>query len=88
MSEQPFILSTAHERIGENLGVSDWVSIDQVQVNVFGEVTRWRMPGHNINTQSDIDHPISTNTRPRLLTQEFLTKILLQSRKFFQPDKM
>ncbi len=42
----PFLLSKAHERIGEKLGVSDWVFIDQVQVNVFGEVTRWRTPGH------------------------------------------
>ncbi len=45
--ERPvFDLKTAHERIGEKLGVSDWVFIDQVQVNVFGEVTRWRVPGH------------------------------------------
>lgn len=42
----PFLLKTAHERLGEKLGVSDWVFIDQVQVNVFGEVTRWRTPGH------------------------------------------
>ncbi|MEM8766854.1 MAG: MaoC/PaaZ C-terminal domain-containing protein [Pseudomonadota bacterium] len=45
MSE-PFLLSTAEARIGEPLGISDWVRIDQVQVNVFGEVTRWRTPGH------------------------------------------
>jgi len=45
MSE-PFLLATAGNRIGETLGVSDWVFIDQVQVNVFGEVTRWRTPGH------------------------------------------
>ena len=45
MSE-PFLLSTAEERIGEPLGISDWVQIDQVQVNIFGEVTRWRTPGH------------------------------------------
>jgi acyl dehydratase len=43
---EPFLLSTARDRIGEKLGVSDWVSIDQIQVNVFGEVTRWRTPGH------------------------------------------
>ncbi len=43
---KPFLLSTAEQRIGEKLGVSDWVFIDQVQVNVFGEVTRWRTPGH------------------------------------------
>lgn len=34
------------ERVGEKLGVSPWVNIDQMQVNVFGEVTRWRTPGH------------------------------------------
>ena len=41
-----FSLKDAPSRIGEPLGVSDWVSIDQTQVNVFGEVTRWRTPGH------------------------------------------
>jgi acyl dehydratase len=45
-TKQPFRLADAHERLGEELGVSDWVSIDQTQVNVFGEVTRWRTPGH------------------------------------------
>lgn len=42
----PFLLSKANERVGEKLGVSDWVFIDQIQVNIFGEVTRWRTPGH------------------------------------------
>ena len=42
----PFLLSRAEQRVGEKLGVSDWVFIDQVQVNVFGEITRWRTPGH------------------------------------------
>lgn len=45
MSE-PFLLRTAADRVGEHLGISDWVFIDQIQVNVFGEVTRWRTPGH------------------------------------------
>ena len=43
---RPFRLSEARDRIGEPLAVSDWVFIDQTQVNVFGEVTRWRTPGH------------------------------------------
>jgi acyl dehydratase len=42
----PFLLATATQRIGQKLGISPWVHIDQVQVNVFGEVTRWRTPGH------------------------------------------
>lgn len=47
MSEtQSFYLSSARESIGDKLGVSPWVDIDQLQVNVFGEVTRWRTPGH------------------------------------------
>lgn len=45
-SDRPFLLSEAPQRIGEQLGVSDWVFIDQIQVNIFGEVTRWRTPGH------------------------------------------
>ena len=40
------LLSQAEEHVGQKLGVSDWVFIDQTQVNVFGEVTRWRTPGH------------------------------------------
>ncbi|MFT7651565.1 MAG: acyl dehydratase [Limisphaerales bacterium] len=42
----PFYVASAAARIGETLGVSDWVFIDQTQVNIFGEVTRWRTPGH------------------------------------------
>lgn len=45
-SNKPFRLAQAREMIGQPLGVSDWEFIDQVQVNVFGEVTRWRTPGH------------------------------------------
>ena len=44
--KKSFLLSHADKRIGEKLGISPWVSIDQVQANVFGEVTRWRTPGH------------------------------------------
>ena len=42
----PFRLATAGQRLGEKLGVSPWITIDQTQVNIFGEVTRWRTPGH------------------------------------------
>ena len=45
-TSRPLKLTEAVERVGEPLGVSDWVFIDQTQVNVFGEVTRWRTPGH------------------------------------------
>lgn len=36
-----FLLANAHEFIGQEVALTDWVDIDQVQVNVFGEVTRW-----------------------------------------------
>jgi acyl dehydratase len=44
--EQPLLLKNAHEFTGTQIAVTDWVDIDQVQVNVFGEVSRWRKPGH------------------------------------------
>ncbi len=44
--DQPFLLSNSEDFIGAQLGVSEWVFIDQIQVNVFGEVSRWRKPGH------------------------------------------
>ena len=44
--EKPFLLANAHEFVGTKVAVTDWVDIDQVQVNVFGEVSRWRKPGH------------------------------------------
>jgi len=42
----PLRLTDAEKLIGKVLGISEWVDIDQVQVNIFGEVTRWRTPGH------------------------------------------
>ena len=44
--EKPFLLANAHEFVGAKVAVTGWVDIDQVQVNVFGEVSRWRKPGH------------------------------------------
>jgi acyl dehydratase len=45
-TSQSFLLANADAFIGTSLGVSQWVSIDQLQVNIFGEVSRWRKPGH------------------------------------------
>ncbi|MBO6556386.1 MAG: hypothetical protein JJ934_17940 [Pseudomonadales bacterium] len=41
-----FKLATIHEHIGEELAVTDWVDVDQMQINIFGEVTRWTPRGH------------------------------------------
>jgi acyl dehydratase len=45
-SKAPFLLSNAEVHVGKPLGISGWVDIDQIQVNIFGEVSRWRKPGH------------------------------------------
>ena len=41
-----FTLAGSDGLVGKRLGISPWVFIDQTQVNVFAEVTRWRTPGH------------------------------------------
>ncbi|MBD3648146.1 MAG: hypothetical protein HUJ31_12005 [Pseudomonadales bacterium] len=41
------LLSNVHEHIGQEIAVTDWVEIDQMQVNIFGEITRWAKRGHN-----------------------------------------
>ncbi|MDE0942213.1 MAG: MaoC/PaaZ C-terminal domain-containing protein [Alphaproteobacteria bacterium] len=37
----PFLLANAHELVGKEIAVTDWLHLDQMQVNIFGEVTRW-----------------------------------------------
>jgi acyl dehydratase len=41
------LLSNVHEYIGQEVAVTDWVALDQMQVNIFGEITRWAKRGHN-----------------------------------------
>ena len=41
-----FMLVGSERLVGKKLGISPWVFIDQTQVNVFAEVTRWRTLGH------------------------------------------
>ena len=41
-----FTLAGSEGLVGKRLGISPWVFIDQTQVNVFAEVTRWRTPSH------------------------------------------
>lgn len=40
------LLSNIHEYIGQEVAVTDWVDLDQMQVNIFGEITRWAKRGH------------------------------------------
>lgn len=39
-------LATIHEYVGQEVALTDWVDIDQMQVNIFAEVTRWTPKGH------------------------------------------
>lgn len=41
------LLTNIHEHIGKEVAVTDWVELDQMQVNIFGEITRWAKRGHN-----------------------------------------
>ena len=42
MDRPNILLANAHDFIGQEIGVTDWIDVDQMQINVFGEVTRWR----------------------------------------------
>lgn len=41
------LLSNVHEHVGREVALTDWVDLDQMQVNIFGEITRWPKRGHN-----------------------------------------
>jgi hypothetical protein len=34
-------LSNADKYIGAEIGLTEWLELDQMQVNIFGEITRW-----------------------------------------------
>lgn len=40
-AKQEFLLANAHEFVGQQIARTDWLTIDQEQVNRFGDVTRW-----------------------------------------------
>ena len=41
------LLRDLHQQVGKEVAITDWVSLDQMQVNIFGEITRWPKRGHN-----------------------------------------
>ncbi len=43
--------------VGTELGVSEWVEIDQMQVNIFGEVTRWNKWMHADRERAEREGP-------------------------------
>ena len=57
MAHPDILISNAHEYIGQEIGVTDWLDIDQMQVNIFGEVTRWPTWMHNDRDRAARESP-------------------------------
>ena len=57
MSQAEILLANAEDFVGQELGVTDWTGVDQLQVNVFGEVTRWRTWMHCDQERSRAESP-------------------------------
>jgi acyl dehydratase len=55
--EPTYTFDNAHTFIGRELAVSDWVLIDQDQVNRFAEVTRWDPWMHVDRERSERESP-------------------------------
>ena len=57
MANTDILLSNAHEFVGQEIGLTDWLDIDQMQVNIFGEVTRWPTWMHNDRDRAARESP-------------------------------
>ncbi len=57
MANADILLSNAHEFVGREIGLTDWLDIDQMQVNIFGEVTRWPTWMHNDRDRAARESP-------------------------------
>ena len=52
-----FLLENAHTFVGKELAVTEWIFIDQMQANVFGEVTRWNHWMHSDPERCERESP-------------------------------
>ena len=57
MADPDILISNAHEFVGQEIGLTDWLAIDQMQVNIFGEVTRWPTWMHNDRDRAARESP-------------------------------
>ena len=57
MSDGTFTLANAHTFVGTEMALTDWVFVDQIQVNVFGEVTRWTPWMHSDPVRCEAESP-------------------------------
>ena len=52
-----FLLKNAHSFVGQELAVTEWIFIDQMQANIFGEVTRWNHWMHSDPERCERESP-------------------------------
>ena len=57
MALPEILLANVEDFVGQELGLTDWTGVDQLQVNVFGEVTRWRTWMHCDQERSRAESP-------------------------------
>ena len=57
MANPDISLANVHEYVGQEIGQTDWLDIDQMQVNIFGEVTRWPTWMHNDRDRAARESP-------------------------------
>ena len=72
MANNGITLANAHEHIGEEIGLTDWVDIDQMQVNIFGEITRWPTRGHNDPEWAERESPYGGTIAQGFLMLDFI----------------
>ena len=86
-----FKLSAVDQWIGHPLGSSDWVFIDQTQVNIFGEISRWRTPGH-CDPEYAKTSPLWRHPDPRVSCRQpsfaLLSSLRLLARGWSQPFEL
>ncbi len=57
VATQDFLLSNADQFVGQEIALTDWLNIDQDQVDRFGEVTRWAPWMHTAPDRCEKESP-------------------------------
>ena len=57
MANLDITLANVNVYVGKEIGLTDWLDIDQMQVNIFGEVTRWPTWMHNDRDRAARESP-------------------------------
>ncbi|MBT6274227.1 MAG: MaoC family dehydratase [Chromatiales bacterium] len=75
-SSEPFLLSNAHTFVGREMALTDWVFVDQIQANVFGEVTRWTPWMHSDPKRCEEESPYGGTIMHGFMMVSLLTHFL------------